>query len=193
MHKKVIHLSDIVLYDGKTIKLKMLLDLPGQSNTHKFPHQCPTPADLSLWKRALRKVSSEFHILMVPLQDYASPPHDLPWWMLNNDGLIPHNVITCGNQEYHEVYTPKSNPLSSKTQSSLQFMSDRVVMGTSNLHKYASFTPSQPGHILLQFFILMFLQPPPVSGFEHMIKKIQIRPCGYNLITVDMALGYSMA
>jgi hypothetical protein len=157
MNKKVIHLSDIVPCNGKIIKPTMLLGFPGQSDTHKFPHQHPTPADLSLWKRALRKVSSEFHLLMVPLQDYVSLPHDFPWWILSNNGLILHNVITRGNQEYHKICTPKSNPLARKTRSGQQFMSDQVVMGTLNLHKYASVTPSQSGHILLQSFIPMFV------------------------------------
>jgi hypothetical protein len=67
MHKKVIHVSDIVLSDGKTIKPEMFSDLPGHSGIHKLPHQCPTPADLSIWKMALRKKSSEFHVLTVTL------------------------------------------------------------------------------------------------------------------------------
>jgi hypothetical protein len=93
MHKKIIHLSDIVLCNGKTIKLEMFSDIPGQSDTHKFPHQRPIPADLSLWRRALCKVSSEFHVLTVPLQGYVGTLHDLPWWMLNNNGSILHNGI----------------------------------------------------------------------------------------------------
>jgi hypothetical protein len=36
MHKKVIHVSDIVLSDGRTIKLEMFLNLPGNSCVHKF-------------------------------------------------------------------------------------------------------------------------------------------------------------
>jgi hypothetical protein len=48
MYKKVIHLSDIVMCDGKTIMLEMLTDLPGQSNVHKFPTQKPTKADKAL-------------------------------------------------------------------------------------------------------------------------------------------------
>ena len=35
MHKKVIHKSDIVLCDGKTIKADMLTDLPGHSPLKK--------------------------------------------------------------------------------------------------------------------------------------------------------------
>ncbi len=183
MHKKVIHLSDIVLCNGKTIKPDMFSDHPGQSNTHKLPHQHPTPADLSLWRRALRKVSSEFLVLTVPLQDYVGTPHDLSWWMLNDNGLILHNVIKCGNREYHKVYTPKSNPFTHTTRSDQQFISD-VIMGTSNFHKYASVTPLQPVHVLLQSSISMFVPPPPVSGFEHMMRHFSNQ-------TLWVSLGYS--
>jgi hypothetical protein len=105
MHKKVIHVSDIVLSNGKTIKLEMFSDLPGHSCIYKFPHQHPTPADLSIWKMALRKISFEIHILTVQLQEYVSLPHDLPRWLLSNDGTILHNMITREDKEYHEIYT----------------------------------------------------------------------------------------
>jgi hypothetical protein len=82
MHKKVIHKSDIVLCDGKTIKAEMLMDLPGHSYSHKFSTQRPTPAELVIWKTALHKLSSDFLVLMVKLQEYISPPHLLPLWLL---------------------------------------------------------------------------------------------------------------
>ncbi len=60
MHKKVVHLLDIVMCDGKTIMSEMLMDLPVQSNVHKFPTQKPTKADKALWETALCKISSKF-------------------------------------------------------------------------------------------------------------------------------------
>jgi hypothetical protein len=75
MHKKVIHKSDIVLCDGKTIKAEMLTDLPGHSDSHKFPTQHPTLAYLVIWKTALCKLSSDFLVLTVKLQEYISAPH----------------------------------------------------------------------------------------------------------------------
>ena len=39
MHKKVIHKSDIILCDGKTIKTEMLTGSPSHSVSHKFPTQ----------------------------------------------------------------------------------------------------------------------------------------------------------
>ncbi len=68
-HKKVIQKLNIVLCDGKTIKAKMLTDQPGHSDVHKFPAQHPTPADLNLWKLALSKISSNFHVFTVKLQE----------------------------------------------------------------------------------------------------------------------------
>jgi hypothetical protein len=98
MHKKVIHKSDIVLCDGKTIKADMLMDLPGHSDYHKFHTQGPTPADLSIWKTALCKLSSKFYVLTVKLQEYISTPHILPRWLLNNLGTILHHNILQGNK-----------------------------------------------------------------------------------------------
>jgi hypothetical protein len=93
----------------------MLMDLPGHSDYHKFPTQHPTLADLSIWKTALRKLSSEFHVLTVKLQEYISPPHVLPRWLLNNLGTILHHNILQGNKMYYKVYLPSLNPLACRT------------------------------------------------------------------------------
>ena len=170
MHKKVVHTSDIVLCDGKTIKSEMLTDSPGHSDTHKFPIQRPSQADLILWRKALRMISSDFLVLTVPLQGYVLYPHNLPQWMINDDGSILHNTISMGDREYHEVYIPTSKPLARKTQSGQQFNCTMVVMGSSSLQNYASVTQSQPGHVLVHSSIPRFIPPPPVSGFEHAIK-----------------------
>jgi hypothetical protein len=69
MHKKDIYKLDIVLCDGKTIKAEMPTDQPGHSDIHKVPTQHPTPADLNIWKLALHKLSSIFHVFMVKLQE----------------------------------------------------------------------------------------------------------------------------
>jgi hypothetical protein len=53
MHKMVIHLSDIVRCDGKTIKPSMLSAAAGMLDAHKFPLQRPTPTDMALWTTAL--------------------------------------------------------------------------------------------------------------------------------------------
>jgi hypothetical protein len=94
MHKKVIHLSDIVIGDGKTIMSEMVTDLPGQSNVHKFPTQKPTKADKALWETALCKISSEFKVLTLPLQKYIRSLYTQPHWRLSLEGHLPHHNFT---------------------------------------------------------------------------------------------------
>jgi hypothetical protein len=53
MHKMEIHLPDIVMCDGKTIKRSMLTASAGHLEAHKFPVQWPTPTDMNLWTTAL--------------------------------------------------------------------------------------------------------------------------------------------
>ncbi len=111
MHKKVVHKLDIVLCDGKTIKAGMLTDQPGHSDIHKLPTQHPTPADLYFWKSALCNISSDFHVFTVKLQEFISPPHNHPHWLLNNIGNILHHNFVQGDKMYKKgVFTVfKSN------------------------------------------------------------------------------------
>jgi hypothetical protein len=78
MHKMVIHLSDIVRRDGKTIKQSMLSASAGISDAHKFPLQRQMPTDMILWTTALRRISSKFYVLALPLQEYISTKHSKP-------------------------------------------------------------------------------------------------------------------
>ncbi len=115
MHKMVIHLSDIVRCDGKTIKQSMLSASAGVSDAHKFPLQRPTPMDIVLWRTALRRISSEFYTLALPLQEYISTKHSKPTWRLSNNGDILHHNISMNSQEYHDEYTPTIGPLTRQT------------------------------------------------------------------------------
>jgi hypothetical protein len=107
MHKMVIHLSDIVRCDGKTIKQSMLSVSAGISDAHKFPLQRPTPTDMILWTTALRQISSEFYVLTLPLQEYISTKHSKPTWRLSNNGDILHHNIRMNGQEQHQDEWPR--------------------------------------------------------------------------------------
>ena len=115
MHKMVIHLSDIVRCDGKTIKQSMLLASAGISDAHKFPLQRPTPTDMTLWTTALRRISSEFYVLTLPLQEYISIKHSKPTWRLSNNGDILHHNIKMNGRDYHVEYTPTNGPFTRQT------------------------------------------------------------------------------
>jgi hypothetical protein len=150
----------------------MLTDPPGHSDVHKFPTQNPTPADLNLWKLALHKLSSNFHVFTVKLQEYISPPQNHPRWMLSNTGTILRHNIIQGDKTYYEEYTPSSNPIDCRTRAGWQHFNSAIVKsGPSNFNHYASVTPSQLGQVLLHSFVVGFISLHPISGFEHVIKS----------------------
>ncbi len=80
MYKMVVHLSDVVMCDGKTIKGSILSANVGKLEAHKFPVQRPMPTDMNLWTTALRRISSKFYVLTLPLQEYISIKHSKPSW-----------------------------------------------------------------------------------------------------------------
>jgi hypothetical protein len=149
----------------------MLTDQSGHSDVHKFPTQHPTPADLYLWKLALCKISSNFHVFTVKLQEYISPPHNHHRWMLNNIGTLCHHNIVRGDKMYHEEYSQSSNPIDRRTRSGQRFNPIIMKNGRSDFHQYASITPSQLGQVLLHSLVLGFTILRPISGFEHVIKS----------------------
>ncbi len=171
MHKKVIHTSNIVLCNGKTIKPEMLTNIPGQSGMHKFPTQRPTPLDLELWKSALQKISSKF--LFSPSNCKSTSINHMKCRCGRpTDGLILHNTIVRDNGEYHKVYIPSSNLFTQKTRSGQRFNSKMVVDGRSEFQSYASVTPLQQGQVLLHSSVPMYIKPIPVSRFEQTIKNM---------------------
>jgi hypothetical protein len=149
----------------------MLTDQPGHSDVHKFPTQHPTPADLNLWKLALCKLSSNFHLFTVKLPEYINPPHNHPRWMLNNIGTILHHNIVQGNKMYHKEHTPSPNPIDWRTRAGQPFSSTVMKNGPSNFDQYASVTPSQLGQVFLHSLVPGFIPLHPISGFEHVIKS----------------------
>jgi hypothetical protein len=170
MHKKVIHKSDIVLCDGRTIKAEMLMGSPGHSGHHKFPTQRPTTADLTIWNTAIRRLSSAFLVLTVKLQEYVGTPHSSPLWLLDDLGTTLHHSMVRGNKSYHEVYLPSTDTLARRTQSGQRFVSKLIACGHSNFQRWASVTLSQERQVFLHSSLPCFVPAQPVSGFENVIR-----------------------
>ena len=166
MHKMVIHLSDIVRCDGKTIKQSMLSASVGMSEAHKFPVQWPTPMDMRLWKTALRQISSEFCVLTVPLQEYTSLHHMKPTWRLSQNRDILHNNIKMNGHDYHVKYTPTNDPLSQHTRSGRCFQHNITKKGCSELSMFASIMQSHMGQVLLHSSAALATSPEASLDFE---------------------------
>ena len=171
MHKMVIHLSDIVRCDGKTIKQSILSASAGVSDAHKFPLQRPTPTDIVLWMTALRRISSEFYTLTLPLQEYISTKHSKPTWRLSNNGGILHHNISMNGQEYHDEYTPTIGPLTRQTRSGRRFTHNITRMGYSEHSMFASITHSHSGQVFMHSSVAAATSPIALLDFENNLKS----------------------
>jgi hypothetical protein len=149
MHKMVIHLSDIVMCDGKTIKRSILSASAGHSKAHKFPVQRPTPTDMNLWTTALQRICSKFYVLTLPLQEYISLKHSKPSWRLSHNGDILHHNIKMNGQDYHVEYTPTNDLLARQTRSGRRFQHNVTKVGYLEFPIFATITHSQSGQVLL--------------------------------------------
>jgi hypothetical protein len=100
-YKKVIHLSCIVLCNGQTINKECLLPCVDVSNHHKVPLQQPTRSDFTLWATAIKRISSKFLVLPVPLSKYISSPYYDFIWTTNTDrSSLYLRIITDGITRY---------------------------------------------------------------------------------------------
>jgi hypothetical protein len=61
----------------------------GHLDMHKFPHQKPSAADLTVWVAALCRISSKFYFLMAPLCECINSRHTMTPWRLSLDGNEP--------------------------------------------------------------------------------------------------------
>ena len=82
--KCVVHLSDILCCDGKTVDPEMLEFTPGKSK-YKFPYQKPRREDWELWKLALRHTTSSHYTLTSALGLFLQEPHQLGQWRISSD------------------------------------------------------------------------------------------------------------
>jgi hypothetical protein len=162
MYKQVVHTSSITLCGGRTIDRECLTMTPGHSDGHKFPLQHPTTSDLTLWKNALKKISSEYYTFPRQLGDFVSSPHCPNKWTTTQDGHILHLSQNNNDQETYLVYV-KPTRCSSRpqTRSGIIFQVSHSVIGTSTLLYHASVIQTGNNSVQLRSWTKIYS---PLSG-----------------------------
>jgi hypothetical protein len=129
--------------------------------------QRPTlTTDMNLWTTGLRRISSKFYVLTLPLQEYISIKHSKPSWRLSHNRDILHHNIKLNGQDYHVKYTPTNDPLAHQTCSGRRFQRNVTKVGYLEFPIFASITHSQSGQVLLHS-LAATATPSVVSlGFE---------------------------
>jgi hypothetical protein len=76
--RNLLHISDIIKCDGKTLDEYINSDSTGVSKAHTFPREQRTKPDLRLWNNAMIKLCSGTTSLPYILGNFLRKPH-LPW------------------------------------------------------------------------------------------------------------------
>ena len=102
----LIHLSDLVHCDGKTLSDE-LLEASGQMATNiTFPKEKPTRNEKSLWMEFLGTLTDGHETLLQPFGDYISLPHTKLHWQHDKGSKI----FLCFNHDSteHDAYAPQT-------------------------------------------------------------------------------------
>ena len=103
--KCVLHLSDIVLCDGKSLDTRACGDAVMGHSAHDFPLEQPVRGDFALWDTAVGQLFGATGRLERPLGPYLREGHLFQHWFESSDGRLlfyrPHNDVEESYDEYH--------------------------------------------------------------------------------------------
>ena len=159
--KCVVHLSDILCCDGKTVDASALTYSPGKSK-YKFPYQQPRRSDWTLWKQTISQIAATHGARAVPLGRYLQKPHQTSQWYISHDSqqlscrLIDSNAPRWAifQREQDQRYTLRSGARFSWSHSTL----DRP-----SFPNYATVHPAGANRVVLH----SEAPPPLVKGTSY--------------------------
>ena len=103
----LIHVSDLVLCDGKTLDVSLTegdLKTPLDSNV-QFPVKKPTRKDNRIWTTFISSLSRDYKFLDAPLGDYISKPQArMDWTYDETNNILYHSNL---DGAVYEVYTAR--------------------------------------------------------------------------------------
>jgi hypothetical protein len=139
---------------------------PGHSDGHKFPLQRPTTSDWTLWKNALKKISSEYYTFSRQLGDFVSSPHRPKKWTTTHDGHILHHSQSINDRAVHLVYVKPTQYFSRpQTLSGIILQASPSVLSTSDLSYHASVIQTGNNSVKLHLWTKIYALPSDVPSF----------------------------
>ena len=106
--KCVVHLSDLVLADGRTLRADVFDRTPGTSRQYRFPLEYPSTSDFALWEHALRTACIPGGNILSPglrlparLGGYVAEPHQHVEWFQSGDA---ETIFFCPRDNIDDSY-----------------------------------------------------------------------------------------
>ena len=168
-YKCVVHASDLVSCDGKTIEPAMLDDMPGESSTTTFPDESPTRADFKLWNDCLRAVSSAAYVFPQPLGAKVAAGHMYHRWFIAADEVELYYRYSDAGTAMHSVFEKLPMPYPTRYGQQYKWTENRT--DDPPMHTHASIREVNDSTVSLHSTLAAFVPPTPTTNFWDILKS----------------------
>ena len=100
----VVHKSDLVACDGRTVMNDVLNRLEGESIRHRFPTEQPEGRDFNLWRAAVSQLCSG-KFLLQPVGRYLANPHFDWQWTATSDRRVLYRQRLDSGEDRTDVFS----------------------------------------------------------------------------------------
>jgi hypothetical protein len=179
---RIYFLSQLTLCDGKTIHPSFLTSEPFHHSTMRFPRECPTPTDFTLWISTLRLLTSSSLTLPKTLGHFLRKPYTSDQWTTNptqSQLVLTSNQGTTVFTRLQQLRNTRGKKLYAKSHittpapnTTLPASAIHRGDGIYFLHSHATF--QQPDTRPASNMVDILRQPP----FEHLFKHTKIEDNG---------------
>ena len=181
-HKCVVHVSDVISCDGKTVEPSILTDDPGESSKHKFPYENPTKKDYKVWRRGIEYVTSSTHQLQNRLGKYTKETHRKMRWSASNDCTklyFEYDASEDGAKQYG-IY--EKDKMAQTTRFGQRYSEKEVRIGIPPVCKYASIRQVSKKVVTLHSTVARPLPPLQHSTFWAILRSFPNQSMWRNFI-----------
>ena len=110
----VVHKSDLVACDGRTIMDDLYTRTEGESTGHSFPIEQPEGRDFCLWKRAVGLLCREGKLLQ-EVGKYVQVPHIKWQWSSSIDRTVLYRQRLDGGEDRTDVFQLKGERVQTRS------------------------------------------------------------------------------
>jgi hypothetical protein len=160
--RNLIHVSDIVKCNGKTLDEFITSDSTELSEAHIFPREQPTESDFRLWNEAMIKLCLGTNSLPYILGNYLRKPH-LPWRWYTNENADCLYCESSGSTLSHTIYRRQGTGVGTRFGKKYDWL--RAEPGRHTGNCYASVTMSNATCAILHSAAKVPVEVPSPSSF----------------------------
>jgi hypothetical protein len=165
---RVHSLADILSADGKTVEPAVLTTRQRHS-TRTFSWEQPTKADFTLWRTAIRAITSSSLTYSSPLGEYLEEPHITFEWFASDDESLLYHVFP--NSSGYDIFA--RDTIMRRTRTGQRFTKISTSPGSPPCTKYASIRNYESNSVILHSTTKTFQQHTDTTSLINQLQSLR--------------------